>query len=92
MTIMRKGYAWIEHLLALFEERSLSRRALNRAFPATWLRPKGRNLARMLRLLDRALVDGRSYVEFMLHSSELMPAGSPYFRDGDSIERLYADL
>lgn len=93
MTIMRNEYAWIERVQALFDEGSLSRRALNRAFPPyTWLRPNGRNLARMLRLLDRALADGRSYVEFMLHSSELMPAGSPYFRDGDSIERLYADL
>lgn len=29
------------------------------------------------------------YLEFMLHSSELMPGGSPYFPDEDSINRLY---
>jgi hypothetical protein len=28
----------------------------------------------------------------MLHSSELMPGGSPTFRDKSAIERLYGDL
>jgi hypothetical protein len=28
---------------------------------------------------------------FMLHSSELMPGGSPAFRTAAAIERLYAD-
>lgn len=46
----------------------------------------------MLRLLRKALSEGRPCVEFMLHSSELMPAGSPNFRDAESIERLYRDL
>lgn len=32
------------------------------------------------------------YLEFMLHSSELMPGGSPYFKDERSIEKMYADM
>lgn len=32
------------------------------------------------------------YLEFMLHSSELMPGGSPYFEDESSIEQMYSDL
>jgi hypothetical protein len=28
----------------------------------------------------------------MIHSSELMPGGSPYFPDSRSVERLYEDL
>ena len=32
------------------------------------------------------------YVEFMMHSSELMPGGSPYFADEASIEQMYANL
>jgi hypothetical protein len=32
------------------------------------------------------------YVEFMLHSSELMPGGSPSFPGEAEIERLYENL
>ena len=32
------------------------------------------------------------YVEFMIHSSELMPGGNSTFRTNDSIEALYKDL
>jgi hypothetical protein len=31
-------------------------------------------------------------MEFMLHSSELMPGGSPTFKDAPEIERLYEHL
>ena len=40
----------------------------------------------------RGRVQQDVYVEFMLHSSELMPGGSPTFKDAQSIESLYADL
>jgi hypothetical protein len=43
-------------------------------------------------VLDKALRERRSYLEFMLHSSELMPGGSPAFPDRESIEALYRDL
>jgi hypothetical protein len=73
--------------------RSLARRAINRLFPSlTWLRPNGTNRRQMLRLLYKALEEGKMCVEFMLHSSELMPGGSPTFPDVASIERLYQDL
>ena len=32
------------------------------------------------------------YVEFMIHSSELMPGGSPYFPDSKSVEQLYKTM
>lgn len=67
------------------------RKAANRAFPAVaWFRPNGRNLASMLKLLGRR--KNSAYIEFMLHSSELMPGGSPTFRTEQSIDRLYGDL
>jgi hypothetical protein len=73
--------------------RSFARRVLNRLVPAqTWLRPNGRNRAAMLRLMREALVEKRAHVEFMLHSSELMPGGSPTFRSQSSIESLYHDI
>lgn len=57
-----------------------------------WLRPDGRNERRMLHFLD-LIYDGDSdYIMFMLHSSELMPGGSPTFKTQESIESLYKTL
>jgi len=68
-------------------------RALNRLSPSMrWLFPNGHNLRSMLGLLDGALERGDGYVEFTLHSSELMPGGSPKFRSAAAIEALYRDL
>lgn len=58
-----------------------------------WLRPDGRNLSQMLYIVDKATEDEKKdYIMFMLHSSELMPGGSPTFRTEESIEKLYEDL
>jgi hypothetical protein len=57
-----------------------------------WLRPNGRNLQELLLILDAAVRDQRDYVQFVLHSSELMPGGSPTFRTADQIEALYDQL
>jgi hypothetical protein len=66
--------------------------ALNRLFPVRWLRPNGRNLKHLLRIVARAISVKSSYVELMLHSSELMPGGSPTFPTAESIEILYEHL
>jgi hypothetical protein len=60
--------------------------------PASWLRPNGRNGGPLRALTDRVVAEHRRYAQFMLHSSELMPGGSPTFPDDASIERLYDDL
>ncbi|MGK3126755.1 deacetylase [Candidatus Pantoea formicae] len=57
-----------------------------------WLRPSGGNLDRMKSVVNEALSRGSDYVEFMLHSSEFMPAGSPTFKNEEQIEILYSDL
>ena len=36
--------------------------------------------------------EGADYIMFMLHSSELMPGGSPTFRNEKEIEQLYEDI
>ena len=46
----------------------------------------------MIGLVERAMEEEASYVEFMLHSSELMPGGSRRFPTKRSIERLYDHL
>ncbi|BEV73157.1 polysaccharide deacetylase family protein [Paludibacterium sp. THUN1379] len=58
----------------------------------SWLRPKRDNLAETLSLTNRILAEGSDYLEFMLHSSEFMPGGSPTFPDEASIEQLYRDM
>lgn len=57
-----------------------------------WIRPTGRNLKQMLYLADTVAESDADYLMFMLHSSELMPAGSPTFRTEGQIEKLYADM
>ena len=72
---------------------SLPARALRRFLPpVAWLRPDGTNRSAMLRILDRARREAYPCAEFMLHSSELMPGGSPSFPTERSIELLYEDL
>lgn len=71
----------------------LVRPILNRIWPPlTWLRPNGRNRNAMLRLVRKAITEGHTHLEFMLHSSEFMPGGSPAFPDAASIDALYRDL
>lgn len=57
-----------------------------------WLRPDGLNRNSMLEILNQANNEQWPCVEFMLHSSELMPGGSPTFPTEFSIENLYDDL
>jgi hypothetical protein len=68
-------------------------RVINRIEPQRrWLRPNGHNLRAMLGVVDQALAEQRPYIEFVLHSSELMPSGSPSFPTPSHIERLYVHL
>lgn len=57
---------------------------------AIWLRPDGKNLNKMLSLIKQNKES--DYLMFMLHSSELMPGGSPTFKSEEDIENLYDDL
>ncbi|MDA9859198.1 hypothetical protein N9D23_13845 [Rubripirellula sp.] len=70
-----------------------ARRIFNYLLPqVAWLRPNGRNRSQMIQTVQRAQQRGANYVEFMLHSSELMPGGSPRFPTERTIEKLYDDL
>ncbi|WP_414147863.1 deacetylase [Erwinia sp. BNK-24-b] len=57
-----------------------------------WLRPTGGNVEQMTGVAQKTLAGGADYVEFMLHSSEFMPDGSPTFKTAEDIDRLYDDL
>jgi hypothetical protein len=73
--------------------RALARRVLGRKGPRiVWLRPDGGNLDGLLQVVETVRARRRAYLQFTLHSSELMPGGSPTFPTARSIEKLYRDL
>jgi hypothetical protein len=80
---------WMPHAL---HQRAFTQRWLSRLWPLVWLRPMGGNLRDLLWLLNTSHREDAPYVEFMLHSSELMPGGSPTFTNDQAIERLYDDM
>jgi len=93
MTIMSCPFKLVNRIRERSGERSMRRRVLDRFFPPiTWFRPKTDNLDRMLAVLSWAARQKHDYVEFMLHSSELMPGGSPSFPGEAEIEKLYENL
>lgn len=57
-----------------------------------WLRPTGQNRKDLFWLVNKVISSEECYIEFMLHSSELMPGGSPTFKTSNHIEQLYVDL
>jgi hypothetical protein len=62
-------------------------------FPTViWMRPNGKNISDLLWLIDKVEMEKGDYLELILHSSELMPGGSPTFKTERSIERLYLHL
>ena len=79
--------------LVVIDRRQILRRGLRRLFPdGAPLIPNATNRRRMERLLDRALAEERGYAEMLLHSSELMPGGSPWSTTERDVERLYGVL
>lgn len=55
-----------------------------------WLRPIRHSVAPMQELTERVIREGNGeYLEFMIHSSELMPGGSIFFKDAEAVETLF---
>lgn len=75
-----------------FRSASIVKRLIDRLLPADWMMPTRYNAQRMPNVLPRALELGRPYVEFIMHSSEFMPGGSPAFFSDAEVERLYERL
>lgn len=57
-----------------------------------WLRPVLNNLTDLLQVIALNEESDSDYLMFMLHSSELMPGGSPTFRNEIEIEALYDEI
>ena len=85
MTVRKKRIS----LLSYINKFDLWRRQTH---TTVWMRPNGHNLHAMLELARVVHIESTDYIEFMLHSSELMPGGSPTFQTKESIELLYQDI
>jgi hypothetical protein len=60
--------------------------------PIRWCRLIGKNREDVEKVIRQSIARKAPYLQWMQHSSELMPGGSPYFGDADAVERLYDDL
>lgn len=76
----------------LYRVAGVRRIARRLSTPVQWLRPNGRNRQGMLDMVGQAIREDWPYLEFMLHSSEFMPGGSPTFRTAAAIDALYEDM
>jgi hypothetical protein len=84
---LRRRAPWVYRIPLLRQTANrLVSPALNHLCPAE------SNLRGMLRATRTARAESAVHLDFSLHSSELMPGGSPTFRDATDIERLYEDL
>lgn len=88
----------IRHIKKLYVPSTLSFRSMVGAIwravrgQVLWIRPSGGNYKQMQDVVRCVMESESDYAMFMLHSSELMPGGSPTFSTEQDIECLYEDL
>lgn len=75
-----------------YQWRGLRRWAWRWAPPLLWLYPGYTSGSGLRRLLRQGLAEGWPCLQLVLHSSDLMPGGSPWVKNHAELERLYADL
>jgi hypothetical protein len=77
----------------VLETNRFGAKVARRFFPrCAWLYPKGHNHRTLRAVVQSVLRAGRDHAEFTIHSSQLMPGGSPHFPTEDAIENLYDTL
>lgn len=74
--------------------RQLPKRIMNRIYPAlVWMYPRRADGKMLQWIVHRAASRPQTtHLEFFLHSSELMPGGSPWFQNREDIDRLYSRI
>ncbi|MDF1586064.1 polysaccharide deacetylase family protein [Marinimicrococcus flavescens] len=93
LTVRRSDPQTLRALRDLLPAGSLAARGMAKMVaPHRWLRPRRGNLASLMALLDETAQSGLPHAQFIIHSSELMPGGSPYFPGPDDVEQLFDDL
>jgi hypothetical protein len=94
VTVAAPHFCWVARAIrATLDTHWLGAKVAHRLFPRqAWLYPWGNNHRPLPGLIRAALRQGWNYAEFMIHSSELMPGGSPHFPTPASVEALYDTL
>lgn len=92
LTVLSARRTVVRLLPSAVRSASLVKRVIQRVLPADWMVPDRYNAARLPGVLPRALRLGRPYVEFAVHSSELIPGGSLSFFTEAEVERLFERL
>lgn len=93
VTAMQMQPVFLRNICDKLDRRSLLRRVINRVVPPVcWLAPTRENMGLLLRVLKKSAATGRPCVQFALHSSNLMPGGSPFFPKERDVEDFYDDL
>lgn len=87
-----KKYNELEKQSDSYALKNIFRKRNDKKHRPLWLRPNGINLGEMKAIIDHIIEKKYDYAMFMLHSSELMPGGSPNFKNEESIENLYRDI
>jgi hypothetical protein len=94
MTILpqktQSDFTWLKSIPIM--GRLLNHLEFQKYSPPKWLRPNGNNLGQMLEIVKICNNKDMEYIMFMLHSSELMPGGSPTFDNKEKVESLYRDM
>ena len=85
MSIQYKHSAWMNSVKQGYDRL----RGKVRSPSVHWLRPMGGNVETMKKVVEQTLTQGNDYVEYMLHSSEYMPGGSPKIGRASCRERVY---
>ena len=57
-----------------------------------WIRPALSSVAGMKKTIEIAEKENVDFIEFMIHSSEVMPDGSPYFQTEEDIDNAFRDM
>lgn len=83
----------VKHIQHTLAGKSIKNRAKNLIVGKDrWLRPAISTVKEMKLNIDERVENGSDYAEFMIHSTELMPGGSPYFKNSRDVEREYKDM
>ncbi len=93
LTVILRRKTRIHSFMDRFRPTNRLRRAYNLVVPPyLMLSPRRWRLGQLLSILRQSLKEDRAYLEFMTHSSNLMPEGGPAFPTRRAVERLYGSL
>jgi len=92
MTVKRKNNNFGVCLDIALPKTDFFRKVRNKLAPTFMFRSQIGNLDLLKWAVQDSLSNNEPYLEYMLHSSEFMPGGSPNFKSEADIEQLFSDL